>query len=110
MTGQLPLRGAWCQAVLPMIKTMRSALAMLFASLVLSGLGMATATDAVSLRELTHVVPVLGGLVSDLRLGMGTTVAHAIEPASSVLGLSVMLLALKLSRVRATRALAPVRV
>jgi hypothetical protein len=87
---------------------MRGALVLLFGGFALSALGMATATDAISLREVCHAVPVLGGLVTDLRLGMGTSMAHAVEPASGVLGLGVMLLALRTSRARAARALAPV--
>ena len=63
------------------------------ALLLLGGLGFglvgaATATDVVSLRELAHAldVPVLSGLVIGLREAMPTSVAHALEPATAVLG------------------------
>jgi hypothetical protein len=89
---------------------MTRALALLFGGLVLSVLGTATATDVVSLREVFHAVPVVGGLVTGLRLGMGTSLAHALEPATGVLGGGVMLLALSATRRRrAIRALIPVR-
>lgn len=88
---------------------MRGAVALLVGGLVLSILGTATATDLVSLREVSHGVPVLGGLVLEMRLGMGTPLAHALEPASAVLGGGVMLAALLASPARAVRGLLPAR-
>ena len=88
---------------------MRSSLALLFGGLFLSLLGTATATDAISLRDVLHTVPVLGDLTVAVRLGMGTSLAHALEPAVGVLGGGVMLLALRVWPARALRALVPVR-
>jgi hypothetical protein len=88
---------------------MRSPLALLFCGLFLSILGGATASDAVSLREVCHGLPLLGELVTALRLGMGTSMAHALEPAIGVLGGGVMLLALRVAPPKAIRALVPVR-
>jgi hypothetical protein len=50
--------------------------------------GAATATDLISLREVAHTfdVPVLSGLVIGLRESMPTSLAHALEPATGVIG------------------------
>ena len=88
---------------------MRRAGALLVGGFALSVLGMATATDVVSLREVCHAIPVLGGLVTDVRLDMGTSVAHALEPASGVVGLGMLLLALNAAPARAIRARTPAR-
>jgi hypothetical protein len=50
--------------------------------------GAATATDLISLREVAHAIdlPVLSGLVIGLRESMPTSLAHAIEPATGVIG------------------------
>jgi hypothetical protein len=85
-------------------------LALLVCGLLLSIIGTATATDAVSLREVFHAVPVLGALVTGVRLGMGTSLAHAAEPVTAVLGFGVMLLAMRVSQARVLRARMPVRV
>jgi hypothetical protein len=61
---------------------------LLFGGLGFGLVGAATATDMVSLREVAHTldVPVLSGLVIALREAMPTSLAHALEPATAVLG------------------------
>jgi hypothetical protein len=81
----------------------------LFAGLALSLIGTLTATDAISLREVVYGVPVLSSAVFGIRGAMGTSLAHAVEPACAVLGASVMLLALRLSGARRVLALQPRR-
>ena len=76
---------------------MARALVVLVGGLALSLLGTLTTTDVISLREVFHAlnVPVLSGLVIAAREGMGTSLAHALEPACVVLGLAGMLLTLR---------------
>ena len=74
------------------------ALVFLIAGLALCVLGVLTATDAISLRAASHDVPVLSTLVLATRLDMGSRVAHALEPASAVIGAGVTLLAAALLR------------
>lgn len=65
----------------------------LLVGLALGVLGTLTATDAISLRALFQDVPLLSNLVLALRLAMGTSLAHVLEPVCAVLGGGVMLLA-----------------
>ena len=56
--------------------------------LALAVVGGATATDAVSLRELAHAVnvPVLSGAVLMAREAMPNSVAHMLEPLAALSG------------------------
>jgi hypothetical protein len=71
---------------------MARALMVLVGGLALSLLGTLTTTDVISLREVFHAanVPVLSGLVIAARESMGTSLAHALEPACAVLGMAAM--------------------
>ena len=57
-------------------------------------LGVLTATDIISLREVTEAMGLrsLSGAVSDARLGMGTQMAHMAEFGLATVGGMVLLL------------------
>jgi hypothetical protein len=57
-------------------------------------IGTATATDAVSLREVAGAldVPIVSSLVFGLRESMSTDVAHAVEAFAAMVGAAVVLL------------------
>jgi hypothetical protein len=74
---------------------MNRALIVLLIGLGLSLIGTLTTTDAISLRATFQSVPLLSTLVFAARLGMGTPMAHTLEPACATIGLAVMLLALR---------------
>jgi len=59
--------------------------------LALAVVGSATATDAVSLRELAHAVnvPVLSGAILLAREAMPNSVAHMLEPLAAVVGFAL---------------------
>ena len=88
---------------------MTRALVILVGGLTMSLLGTATATDAISLREVMHGLPLVSYVVIATREAMGTGLAHALEPACGVLGGGVMRLALRFSPTKAIRTLVPVR-
>jgi hypothetical protein len=61
--------------------------------LALGILGVATSTDAVSLRAVAHTVdvPLLSASVVQLRQAMGTNLAHTLEPLCAALGGAILL-------------------
>ena len=71
-----------------------------FGGLALALVGAATATDAVSLRELAHSIdlPLLSGALVLAREAMPTSLAHTLEPLAAMLGLAVVTARMPLRR------------